>query len=165
MSIHYYDEELDRSLNLLKDEETLTDEYEDAVKKGDDLQRYVSRGMTVLSDSQKAATERIERLTAENGPLNTATYKIGAFTPQLKERKCQIRAQITKMQSKFKSPPLDYFQILDALTTLAGCSMNPLSALNAIKKGVDIWKSTQDYKDEKYKRDKQRIHRRRDLDL
>lgn len=151
MSLYYYDKELDRSLELLKSEEALTDEYEEAVKKGDALQRYVSRGIKVLTESQKAATEQIEQLTAENGPLKTATYKIGAFTPQLKEKKSEIRTQITKLQREFKSPPFDYFQILDALTTLAGCSLDFKSALAVTKKGVDIWKSTLDYKDAKYK--------------
>ncbi|KAL2012685.1 hypothetical protein VTN00DRAFT_210 [Thermoascus crustaceus] len=151
MSVQFYDEELDRSLRLLKEEETLTTDYEKALEANNATKRFVQQGMDSLRSNKDTATARIARLTAENGPLSMSVYKIAAFTPRLKAKKEQIQNQLDLLKNKFRNPPFDYFKIFDALTTLSEATMDAKSFFKILKFGVDTYKSTLYYKDERYK--------------
>ncbi|OBS23098.1 hypothetical protein FPOA_03657 [Fusarium poae] len=150
LSVPFYDADLDIGLDLLKEEETLVEEYEKEVVENRATAVHVEKSKSKLSSTLQSLKATITQLEHPNGPLKMAIYHIAAFNPQLKAKRQEIRAILKSLKGKFKEPPINYLKILDGLSTLVDTSMKPSSILKGLKTAAELYKSRKSYKDEKY---------------
>lgn len=146
LSIKHYDEDLKLYLGFLEKEEKTTTGYEDACQNNRDTTTYIKQGITSMRDNEVAVSKKIKWLTGENGPINTAIYKIASFTPNIQRQRKEIQQELTNVKLEVS---LDPQTILSALTTLVGSGPNLESLLKSAGAGYDLYKSTTMAKDMK----------------
>lgn len=137
MSIQFYEAELRRQLDLLKDQEVLLAEYENSLREVHDTQRIIEKGVASMISKGRKAEDEITRLNESNGPLVSSIDSINAVTPRLKEKKASIQQMLKNASVTPQGPPIkEMTMILEAVSTLAGLKPEVQSICGVLKLGL-----------------------------
>ncbi|KAE8154619.1 hypothetical protein BDV25DRAFT_135787 [Aspergillus avenaceus] len=139
LSFLYYRKSVTDQLSFLGRQEDLTNQYEDALKKGEETQKYIVASIRDMKSSKDAAEDQIALLTGVNGPLSTTAYKIDTFTPELKRKREDIKEKVSHIHFKFQFDPK---MIIDAFTTLITSKLDLSSLAKFIQYGYGDYESS-----------------------
>ncbi|GAD91547.1 predicted protein [Paecilomyces variotii No. 5] len=120
LSYQYFDDRYTELSAHLKEAEEKFSEYEDALNNSRSTKSFLEDSISVADTRAKDAEAQIAMLTDENGPMNTSEFQIGSFTPMLKNKRSEIKAEVAAIISDIQhSLNMDPGHFLDALSAIA----------------------------------------------
>ncbi|KAF3040477.1 hypothetical protein E8E12_005139 [Didymella heteroderae] len=142
LSYYYFSERIDDMLQRYRTLQArlvaFEEAKEDSTKKGEAIAKVLESSNT----DQKLIASRLKSIFDQNGPLQTAVYKIRTFDPIMKAQKVVLKKQIEEDIAEKIQSSIDVKLVLDALSGIASSDSKASLAKNTAVGVYKLYKST-----------------------
>lgn len=142
LSYYYFDGRINQMIQRYRTLQDRLGAFEQASEDSRERGEAVSQVLESSNSDQKLIATRLKSIFDQNGPLQTAAYKIRTFDPVMKAQKAVLKKQIEEDVANKIQSSIDVKLVLDALSGVAKSDSKASLAKNTAVGIYKLYKST-----------------------
>ncbi|KAK6544734.1 hypothetical protein TWF694_001419 [Orbilia ellipsospora] len=141
LSAKYYGVRAGRFLDTLEKLEATVEKYEEKLRQDATSTVDTKNLLGICQAGIQEATDRLNMLLKENGPLYTSAYKIALYNPIMTKKKALLKDRLKAAEDIIMTAfQVDSAFLMDIFTTLVGTDSKFAAAVNTVKIGYSMSK-------------------------